>query len=155
MYTSLAEVERLSSRCLHYGTRFTGETTKNDPSWLIEPSLGSSRNTRIMCSGRETIIPNRNVSKRCGGRQRIGTRMSSTLGWFTRGRMCAHSLDSCVWSWLNTFVQQGVHIQDRGNVAMPVDMVKILKTQDENYVRTMRNSNAKVTSFPSGVRGRI
>ena len=27
---------------------------------------------------------------------------------------------------------------------MPVDMVKILKTQDENYVRTMRNSNAKV-----------
>ena len=27
---------------------------------------------------------------------------------------------------------------------MPVDMVKVLKTQDENYVRTMRNSNAKV-----------
>jgi len=43
-------------------------------------------------------------------------------------------------------VQEGVHIQDRGNVAMPVDMVKILKTQDENYVRTMRSSNAKVSS---------
>ena len=27
---------------------------------------------------------------------------------------------------------------------MPVDIVKVLKTQDENYVRTMRNSNAKV-----------
>ena len=33
---------------------------------------------------------------------------------------------------------------------MPVDMVKILKTQDENYVRTMRSSNAKVSSFMSG-----
>ena len=52
-------------------------------------------------------------------------------------------------------VQEGVHIQDRGNVAMPVDMVKILKTQDENYVRTMRNSNTKVTCFAPGVRGRI
>jgi len=27
---------------------------------------------------------------------------------------------------------------------MPVDMVKVLKTQDENYVRTMRSSNSKV-----------
>ena len=27
---------------------------------------------------------------------------------------------------------------------MPVDIVKVLKTQDENYVRTMRSSNAKV-----------
>ena len=30
---------------------------------------------------------------------------------------------------------------------MPVDMVKVLKTQDENYVRTMRSSNSKVRSF--------
>lgn len=30
---------------------------------------------------------------------------------------------------------------------MPVDMVKVLKTQDENYVRTMRSSNAKVSYF--------
>ena len=36
---------------------------------------------------------------------------------------------------------------------MPVDMVKILKTQDENYVRTMRSSNAKVSPFVSGARG--
>jgi len=30
---------------------------------------------------------------------------------------------------------------------MPVDMVKVLKTQDENYVRTMRSSNAKASSI--------
>lgn len=39
----------------------------------------------------------------------------------------------------------GVHIKDRGNTALPVDIVKVLKTQDENYVRTMRTSNAKVS----------
>ncbi|KIP10113.1 hypothetical protein PHLGIDRAFT_115748 [Phlebiopsis gigantea 11061_1 CR5-6] len=37
----------------------------------------------------------------------------------------------------------GVHIQDRGNEALPVDVVKLLKSQDENYVRTMRTSNQK------------
>ncbi|KAJ7631183.1 u3 small nucleolar RNA-associated protein 11 [Roridomyces roridus] len=37
----------------------------------------------------------------------------------------------------------GVHIADRGNVALPTDMVKMLKTQDENYVRTMRASGLK------------
>ena len=35
-------------------------------------------------------------------------------------------------------------MQDRGNVSLPVDMVKILKTQDENYVRTMRAAGLKV-----------
>ncbi|KAF5368637.1 hypothetical protein D9758_002323 [Tetrapyrgos nigripes] len=37
----------------------------------------------------------------------------------------------------------GVHVKDRGNVALPTDMVKLLKTQDENYVRTMRASDRK------------
>ncbi|KAF5323594.1 hypothetical protein D9611_005703 [Ephemerocybe angulata] len=37
----------------------------------------------------------------------------------------------------------GIHIKDRGNVALPTDYVKLLKTQDENYVRTMRMSNIK------------
>ncbi|KAJ8495639.1 hypothetical protein ONZ51_g1565 [Trametes cubensis] len=32
----------------------------------------------------------------------------------------------------------GVHVKDRGNQALPVDIVKVLKTQDENYLRTMR-----------------
>jgi U3 small nucleolar RNA-associated protein 11 len=41
-------------------------------------------------------------------------------------------------------LQQGVHIKDRGNVALPVDIVKVLKTQDENYVRTMRSAGRKV-----------
>jgi Utp11 protein len=35
-------------------------------------------------------------------------------------------------------------VQDRGNASLPVDMVKILKTQDENYVRTMRAAGLKV-----------
>ena len=37
-----------------------------------------------------------------------------------------------------------MHIQDRGNSSLPVDMVKILKTQDENYIRTMRTAGLKV-----------
>jgi hypothetical protein len=37
-------------------------------------------------------------------------------------------------------------VQDRGNASLPVDMVKILKTQDENYVRTMRAAGLKVRS---------
>lgn len=40
--------------------------------------------------------------------------------------------------------QGGVHIKDRGNVALPTDMVKVLKTQDENYIRTMRAVGLKV-----------
>lgn len=31
---------------------------------------------------------------------------------------------------------------------MPVDLVKILKTQDENYIRTMRTAGLKVTNLP-------
>ncbi|KAJ7170102.1 small-subunit processome [Mycena filopes] len=37
----------------------------------------------------------------------------------------------------------GLHIADRGNVALPQDIVKVLKTQDENYVRTMRAAGLK------------
>jgi U3 small nucleolar RNA-associated protein 11 len=37
-----------------------------------------------------------------------------------------------------------VHIKSRDNVALPTDIVKVLKTQDENYVRTMRASGLKV-----------
>ena len=40
--------------------------------------------------------------------------------------------------------KEGVHIQDRGNEALPVDVVKLLKSQDENYIRTIRTSNQKV-----------
>ena len=37
-----------------------------------------------------------------------------------------------------------MHVQDRGNVALPVDIVKVLKSQDENYIRTMRTAGLKV-----------
>lgn len=39
--------------------------------------------------------------------------------------------------------QGGVHIQDRGNTSLPEDIVKVLKTQDENYLRTMRTAGLK------------
>ncbi|EPT01557.1 hypothetical protein FOMPIDRAFT_1161445 [Fomitopsis schrenkii] len=39
--------------------------------------------------------------------------------------------------------RDGVHIQDRGNEALPTDIVKVLKTQDENYLRTMRTAGLK------------
>lgn len=40
-----------------------------------------------------------------------------------------------------------MHIKERGNEALPVDVVKVLKSQDENYVRTARTVNAKVRRF--------
>ncbi|KAF7793402.1 hypothetical protein EIP86_004514 [Pleurotus ostreatoroseus] len=37
----------------------------------------------------------------------------------------------------------GVHVQDRGNESLPVDIVKVLKSQDENYIRTKRTAGLK------------
>jgi len=51
--------------------------------------------------------------------------------------------DEFYFGMVNQRTNEGVHVQDRGNVAMPVDIVKVLKTQDENYVRTMRSANTK------------
>ncbi|KAL4241656.1 UTP11 family protein [Abortiporus biennis] len=39
--------------------------------------------------------------------------------------------------------ERGVHVQDRGNQSLPVDIVKVLKSQDENYLRTMRTAGLK------------
>jgi U3 small nucleolar RNA-associated protein 11 len=36
-----------------------------------------------------------------------------------------------------------VHVHGRGNAALPEDIVKLLKTQDENYVRTVRAAGLK------------
>jgi len=58
-------------------------------------------------------------------------------------KAASRNKDEFYFGMINQRTNGGVHIQDRGNVAMTVDMVKILKTQDENYVRTMRSSNAK------------
>lgn len=43
-----------------------------------------------------------------------------------------------------------MHIQDRGNEALPTDIVKVLKTQDENYLRTMRTAGLKVSMQSTG-----
>ncbi|KAG8925514.1 hypothetical protein FRC02_009613 [Tulasnella sp. 418] len=37
----------------------------------------------------------------------------------------------------------GVHVQSRGNPSLPTDMVKVLKTQDANYIRAVRNKGKK------------
>jgi len=37
----------------------------------------------------------------------------------------------------------GVHVQDRGNQSLPTDFVKVLKSQDENYIRTTRLAGLK------------
>ena len=44
-----------------------------------------------------------------------------------------------------TPLQGGVYVKDRGNVALTIDIVKVLKTQDENYIRTMRAAGLKVS----------
>ena len=38
----------------------------------------------------------------------------------------------------------GVHVKDRGNAPMPMDMVKLLKSQDEGYIRTIKTVGLKV-----------
>ena len=40
----------------------------------------------------------------------------------------------------------GVHVKDRGHTAMPMDMVKLLKSQDEGYIRTVKAVGLKVRS---------
>ena len=35
-------------------------------------------------------------------------------------------------------------MQSRGNTALPTDVVKVLKSQDENYIRTARTAGLKV-----------
>ena len=47
-----------------------------------------------------------------------------------------------------SFLQGGVHTKDRGNQALPADIIKVLKTQDENYLRTTRAAGQKVRVLP-------
>lgn len=44
---------------------------------------------------------------------------------------------------------EGVHVKDRGNTSMPMDMVKLLKSQDEGYIRTIKTVGLKVRCSPS------
>lgn len=62
------------------------------------------------------------------------TQVSLELSWL--------SYVGC-WNWLLTCYlgcqfQKGVHVQSRGNESLPMDLVKVLKTQDAGYIRTQR-----------------
>lgn len=41
---------------------------------------------------------------------------------------------------------EGVHVKDRGNTSMPMDMVKLLKSQDQGYIQTIKAVGLKVRS---------
>lgn len=51
--------------------------------------------------------------------------------------------DEFYFGMVNKKTQGGQHFQDRGNAALPVDIVKVLKSQDEGYLRTTRTTNLK------------
>ncbi|GJJ09774.1 hypothetical protein Clacol_003998 [Clathrus columnatus] len=51
--------------------------------------------------------------------------------------------DEFYFGMIKSRTQGGVHTTDRGNAVLPLDFVKILKTQDENYVRAVRQTNLK------------
>lgn len=56
-----------------------------------------------------------------------------------------------VWDTESRLQKGGVHVQERGNVPLPIDIVKVLKSQDENYIRTMRTAGLKVWTIQFGV----
>ncbi|KAK2461587.1 hypothetical protein APHAL10511_006050 [Amanita phalloides] len=60
-----------------------------------------------------------------------------------RQKAAERNKDEFYFAMVNEKTKGGVHVKDRGNVALPIDIVKVLKTQDENYVRTMRMANLK------------
>lgn len=61
-----------------------------------------------------------------------------------RQKAAERNKDEFYFGMVNSRTKKGVHIQDRGNQAMPVDVVKLLKTQDAGYVRTLINTEEKV-----------
>ncbi|PSS29580.1 hypothetical protein PHLCEN_2v2728 [Hermanssonia centrifuga] len=60
-----------------------------------------------------------------------------------RQKAAERNKDEFYFGMVNEKTERGVHVQDRGNVALPVDVVKVLKSQDENYMRTMRTAGLK------------
>jgi U3 small nucleolar RNA-associated protein 11 len=61
-----------------------------------------------------------------------------------RQKAADRNKDEFYFSMVKERTTQGVHTKDRGNASLPVDVVKVLKTQDENYLRTMRMAGRKV-----------
>jgi U3 small nucleolar RNA-associated protein 11 len=66
-------------------------------------------------------------------------------------RTMVRSAASLLYHGMLYLVQGGVHVQTRGNKALPVDIVKALKTQDENYLRTKRSRDLKVGIYSYSV----
>ncbi|KAH9944271.1 small-subunit processome [Epithele typhae] len=60
-----------------------------------------------------------------------------------REKAATRNKDEFYFSMTREKTEGGVHVKDRGNEALPTDIVKVLKTQDENYLRTMRAAGLK------------
>ncbi|KAK0481640.1 u3 small nucleolar RNA-associated protein 11 [Armillaria novae-zelandiae] len=60
-----------------------------------------------------------------------------------RQKAADRNKDEFYFSMTREKTKDGVHVKERGNIALPIDMVKVLKTQDENYIRTMRAAGLK------------
>ncbi|KIJ29335.1 hypothetical protein M422DRAFT_214984 [Sphaerobolus stellatus SS14] len=60
-----------------------------------------------------------------------------------REKASLRNKDEFYFGMVNSKTKGGVHVKDRGNQALPTDFVKILKTQDENYVRSVRQAGRK------------
>lgn len=55
--------------------------------------------------------------------------------------------DEFYWGMVKGKTQNGVAIGDRGNEALAVDVVKLLKTQDVGYVKVQIAKDEKVRAF--------
>ncbi|KAL1951398.1 hypothetical protein VTO73DRAFT_547 [Trametes versicolor] len=60
-----------------------------------------------------------------------------------REKAATRNKDEFYFSMTKEKTEGGVHVKDRGAQALPTDIVKVLKTQDENYLRTMRAAGLK------------
>ena len=65
-----------------------------------------------------------------------------------RQKAADRNKDEFYFAMKNERTVEGVHVQDRGNTPMPMDMVKLLKSQDEGYVRTIKTVGLKVRVSP-------
>jgi len=61
-----------------------------------------------------------------------------------RQKAALKNKDEFYFGMIRSRTEKGVHVQDRGNEAMPVDVVKLLKTQDAGYVRTLISTEEKL-----------
>lgn len=65
-----------------------------------------------------------------------------------REKAAMRNKDEFYFGMINSRTKKGVHMQSRGNETLDVDLVKVLKTQDAGYVRTVLSSEVKVSSSP-------